>query len=143
MKSILSFISVFFLYSILLSSGCGKGNDGGGGGGGGTTEANLVVTTNPSNGSVQAPALGPNFDLSVSVTSAMPPSGVKIEISAKKDDGTNPPAFFTQTVNTSSAVTNFSITGSPVASQCLVDVKVTSLTKATNVWTGSYCYSRK
>jgi hypothetical protein len=142
MKAIIKIVSVFFLSSILISSGCKKGNDGGGGGGG-TTEANLVVTTNPGNGSVQAPALGPNFDLSVTVTSTMPPSGVKIEISAKKDDGTNPPAFYTQTVNTSSAVSNFTITSSPVASQCLVEVKVTSLTKATNVWTGSYRYSRK
>ncbi|HUR66240.1 MAG TPA: hypothetical protein VMZ03_07795 [Chitinophagaceae bacterium] len=127
--------------AILVSSGCKK-NSGGGGGGGGTSEANLAVTTNPSNGSVQAPSIGP-FDLAVTITSVMPPSGVKIEVTAKKDDGTNPPPFFSQTVNTSVATTLFSITNTPLLTQCIVEIKVTSLTKSTNTWTGSYRYSRK
>ena len=140
MKSVLRLLSLFLVSTILVSSGCKK--SGGGGGGGGTTEANLVVTTNPPNGSVQAPSNGP-FDLTVTITSTMPPSGVKIEINARKDDGTNPPPFFTSTNNTTSAVNNYTITGTPVATQCIVDIKVTSLTKSTNTWSGSYRYSRK
>lgn len=141
MKTTLRLLSIFFISSILISSGCKKG--GGGGGGGGTTEANLAVTLNPPNGSVQAAANGPNFDLTVTITSTMPPSGVKVEITAKKDDGTNPAPFFTNTNNTTTAINNYSITGTPATTACIVDVKVTSLTKPTNIWTGQYRYSRK
>jgi hypothetical protein len=141
MKTALRLLSIFFISSILISSGCKKG--GGGGGGGGTNEANLAVTLNPPNGSVQAPANGPNFDLTVTITSTMPPNGVKIEITAKKDDGTNPPPFFTSTNNTTTSVNNYVITNTPATTACVVDVKVTSLTKPTNTWTGQYRYSRK
>jgi hypothetical protein len=139
MKSVLRLLSLFFISSILASSGCKKG--GGGGGGGGTTEANLAVTTNPANGSVQAASNA--FDLTITITSTMPPSGVKIEINGRKDDGTNPAPFFTSTNNSTIAGNNYSITGTPATTQCIVDIKVTSLTKPTNIWTGTYRYSRK
>lgn len=106
------------------------------------TEANLAVTLDPPNGSVQAPSLGP-FTLKVNITSAMPANGVKIEISAKKDDGSGSTPFYTNTANTSGAVNNYTITGTPLNTQCLVEVKVTSLTKATNTWSGSYRYASK
>lgn len=131
-------IIVFLLMSLTLISACSKG------GGGGTpppSEANLTVTTDPANGSTQLPALGP-YNLKVSITSAMPPNGVKIDITAKKDDGTNT-VYFTNSVNKTTAVSDFTITGTPAATQCLVEVKVTSLTKASNVWNGSYRYSSK
>ena len=104
-------------------------------------EANLAVTTDPANGSVQAPALGP-YTLKVTITSTMPPNGVKIAITAKKDDGSNT-VFFTTTVDRTSAVNDFTITGTPAATQCLVETKVTSLTKPANTWSGSYRYSSK
>ncbi len=141
MKTILRLLSLFMIGSIVLASGCKK-SSGGGGGGGGTTEANLVVTTDPPNGSNQTATNGP-FNLKVTITSTMPPNGVKIEISVKKDDGTNPPPFFTSTINSTTSVNDFVITNTPVASLILVTVTVTSLTKPTNVWTGSYRYSRK
>jgi hypothetical protein len=138
MKTALRLLSLLFISSILISSGCKKG----GGGGGGSNEANLAVTLNPPVGSNQAASNGP-FNLTVTITSTMPPNGVKIEITAKKDDGTNPPAFFTSTNNSTNSVNNYTITNTPATSLCVVDVKVTSLTKSTNVWTGQYRYSRK
>lgn len=105
-------------------------------------EANLAVTLDPADGSVQAPALGP-YTLKVTITSALPANGVKIEVTAKKDDGTNGTPYFSNTVNATNATTNFSITGTPLATQCLVQVKVTSLTKASNTWSGSYRYASK
>ncbi len=141
MKTALRLLAMFFLSTVLLSSGCKKSGGGGGGGGGGTTEANLAVTTNPANGSVQTPSLGP-FDLSVTITSPMPSGGVKIEVTAKRED--NSLQHFTQTINsTSSATSNFSITNTPLTAVCLVDIKVTSNSKPTNTWSGSYRYSRK
>ena len=140
MKPVMRLLALSFISTLLLASGCKKNS--GGGGGGGTTEANLVVTLNPPNGSVQTPSNGP-FDLTVTITSTMPPNGVKIEINSRKDDGTNPAPFYTNTNNSTVSVNNYSITGTPATTNCIVDVKVTSLTKSTNVWSGSYRYSRK
>jgi len=130
---------VFFSLVLCIISACGKG------GGGGTpappAEANLAVTTDPAAGSVQIPALGP-YNLKVSITSTMPPNGVKIDITAKKDDGSNT-QFFNSSVNKTTAINDFTITGTPAASQCLVEIKVTSLTKPSNTWSGSYRYSSK
>jgi hypothetical protein len=114
--------------------------------GGGTpppppAEADLVVTTDPANSSLQPPALGPYY-LKVSISSTLPTNGVKIEITAKKDDGSNT-IFFTSSVNKTTPINDFTITGTPVATLCLVEIKVTSLTKASNTWSGSYRYSSK
>jgi hypothetical protein len=130
--------TIFLFLALSIISACGKG--------GGSTpppaqEANLTVTTDPANGSAQLPALGP-YNLKVTITSTMPANGVKIDIKAKKDDGSNT-EFFATSVNKTTAVNDFTITGTPAATQCLVEVKVTSLTKATNVWNGSYRYSSK
>ena len=127
------------IVTIGLYTACGKG---GNGGSNQPAEVNLAVDTDPANGTVQAPSLGP-FNLKVTITSAMPPNGVKIELSAKKDDGSNSAAFFTSTINSTNSVNNFSLTNTPSNVQSLVEIKVTSLTKASNQWTGSYRYSRK
>lgn len=133
------YLLLFSVSVILISSGCKKSS--GGGGGGGTNEVNLAVTTNPSNGSLQLPSIGP-FDLVVTITSTMPPSGVKIEVTAKRED--NSTQFFNQTISsTSSATNNISITNTPLNVVCVVDIKVTSISKPTNLWTGQYRYSRK
>lgn len=133
------YLLLFSVSVILISSGCKKSS--GGGGGGGTNEVNLAVTTNPSNGSLQLPSIGP-FDLVVTITSTMPPSGVKIEVTAKRED--NSTQFFSQTISsTSSATNNISITNTPLNVVCVVDIKVTSISKPTNLWTGQYRYSRK
>jgi len=134
MRQIAVLFALLACMSLLSGSGCKKG--------GGNTETNLVVEIDPPNGSVQAPSIGP-FSLKVTVTSAMPPNGVKIEVSAKKDDGSGSAPFFTLNINTSNSVTNIDITNTPLNVQCLVEVKVTSLTKSTNQWLGSYRYSRK
>ena len=136
MRTVLLFIGFALINSVTLSS-CGGGSDDPPP----PNEANLAVTTDPANETVQPPALGP-YNLKVTITSAMPPNGVKIEVSAKKDDGSNT-VFFSTSVNRTTAVSDFSITGTPAATQCLVETKVTSLTKPTNVWSGSYRYSSK
>lgn len=133
-----SFLSVLLTISIL---SCGKG--------GGNSpdpdppaEAPLAVTTDPAVNAVQAPAPAP-YTVKVTVTSAMPANGVKIEVTARKDDGSGASPFFTNTVNTSSAISTITITGTPANTQCLVEVKVTSRSTASNTWTGSYRFSSK
>lgn len=137
MKKQFLVIALFALAAIFTPS-CKKS----GGGGGGTAEANLVVETTPAAGSNLAPAPGPDFPLKVEIKSTMPPSGVKIEITAKKE-GSPDPAFFTTSPNSTTAVNNFTITNTPKNVTCLVEVKVTSLSKPSNTWSGSYRYAAK
>lgn len=129
-----SLVLTSFLFSLFLAGGCKKSSS--------SSEANLAVQTNPSSGSFLLPSIEP-FNLTVTITSAMPSSGVKIEVTAKKDDGSGSTPFYSTSVNTSSSVNNFNITNTPVGVQILVEIKVTSLSKSSNTWTGSYHYSRK
>lgn len=121
---------------------CGsKGGGGGGGGGGGSSEANLAVTLNPPANSVQPAAPLVNFPLTVSITSAMPPQGVTIDVKAAPDGSTS--NFFTDSRSSTAANNDFTITNTPTGVVCVVTVTVTSKTKATNTVTLSYRYSRK
>lgn len=106
------------------------------------SEATLAVTLTPPAGSTQPAALGPDFPMTVTVTSTMPPQGVTIDVTAKVENATTN-FYAPAAVSTSSPATNFNITNTPVASTCVVTVTVTSKTKATNKWTGSYRYARK
>ncbi len=107
------------------------------------SEATLAVTLNPAAGSIQPASPQTDFPLTVTITSTMPPQGVTIDVSAKKDDGSGAPVFFTTTQNSSTAVNNFTITGTPAGVLCLTTVTVTSRTNSTNKFTGTYRYSRK
>ncbi|MBL7749816.1 MAG: hypothetical protein JNN29_00450 [Chitinophagaceae bacterium] len=136
------FPALLFATIVLIFGVAGKCSKGGGGGTPTPPEANLAVTLNPPVGSNQAAALGPDFPLSVTITSTMPPQGVTIEVTAKVENATT--NFYAPAItSTSATVSNFTITNTPVASTCVVTVTVTSKTKATNKWTGSYRYSRK
>ncbi len=108
----------------------------------GTSEAGLVAQTTPANQSNNLNILGPDFPLKVEITSAMPANGVKIVISAAKD-GSADPAFFTATNNTTAPQNNYTITNTPSGVTCVVTITITSLTKSSNVWAGSYRYSMK
>jgi hypothetical protein len=106
-------------------------------------EENLVITANPAiNGQQESPGVGPNFPLAVTVTSKMPPQGVKVEVAAK-EEGPATISFYTDAKTTSSTVSNFVITNTPQAVSCRVTVTVTSVSNATNKATGFYLYSKK
>jgi hypothetical protein len=138
MKKILPTVVVF---SMIVSGIISCSDKGGGGSGGGGTEANLVISLNPPANSVQPAAPQTDFPLTVSITSAMPPQGVTIDVKAAPEgSATN---FFTESRSSTSATNNFTITGTPIGVVCVVTVTVTSKTKATNTVTASYRYSRK
>ncbi len=105
------------------------------------TEATLVVSTTPANGTTELPAPGPTFPLSVSITSAMPASGVTIEVKARPDASST--TFYTETKSTTVKDNSFTITNTPNTVTCIVEITVTSKTCSTNKWTGSYRYSKK
>jgi hypothetical protein len=130
------FILLLSLIIFSITPACKKSSSGG------TNEANLAVQITPAAGTTEAPAPGPDFPLKVEITSTLPPSGVKIDIAVTKD-GSADPAFFTSSKNSSAAQNNYTITGTPATVICVVSVTVTSLSKPSNVWTGSYRYSKK
>ena len=129
--------NIFILLIVLLSctpflSGCGGGKN--------TAEANITVTTNPASGSTQLPALGP-FNLNVTITSPMPAQGVTIAIKATPDGSST--AYFEKSTSTTAKSNDFTITGQEVAKINVVYITVTSNSKSSNTWTGSYRYSAK
>ncbi len=131
----LSFLLMFAVIALVVTPACKKSK-------GGSSEATLSVETTPANGSTNLNLLGPDFPLKVEIKSTMPPSGVKIEIAAKKD-GSSDPAFFTSSNNSTAAVNNYTITNTPSSVTCVVTITVTSLSNSGNKWTGTYRYSKK
>ena len=113
-------------------SGCGGGKS--------TAEADLTVTTTPASGSTQAPAVGP-FSLNVKITSAMPAKGVTIAIKATPDGSST--AYFETSKSTTTASNDFTVSGQEVAQVNVVYITVTSNSKSSNTWSGSYRYSAK
>jgi hypothetical protein len=106
------------------------------------TEAGLVVETTPANKSINLNILGPEFPLKVEITSAIPPSGVKIEISAAPES-TPTASFYTASNNSTAPQNNYAITNTPSGVTCIVTITVTSLSSPGNKWVGTYRYSRK
>ena len=139
MRYVLGKLFFVCILVVLVTGSCKKKSSGGGG----SNEPALIVVLNPAAGSVQPPIPQTDFALTVTVTSTMPSQGVTIDVSAKKDDGSADPAFFTTSTSTSSATSNFTITNTPTSVVCLTTVTVTSKTTPSNKWTGSYRYSRK
>jgi hypothetical protein len=117
---------------------CSKG----GGGGGGCNETTMSVTTTPANGSLELPAPGPDFPLTVNITANKPSQGVTIEVKAHPE-GSTTNFYAPAVVSTTSAITNFNITGTPSTVISQVDIVVTSKSCATNKVTLSYKYSKK
>src|SRR5687768_10112600 len=109
MRRVLIFVFVSAALVFGLAGSCGKDSDPNPDPG----EANLQVTLTPPNGSTQPAAPQATFPLTVTVTSTMPSQGVQIDVSAKKDDGSADPAFFTASLSTSNPVSNFTITNTP------------------------------
>src|SRR6185436_123295 len=99
-------------------------------------EATLVITTTPANGTTEPPAPGPTFPLTVTISSAMPSSGVTIEVKARPDGSST--TFFSQTVSSTVKDNNFTITGTPATVTCIVEITVTSKGCNTNKATSSY-----
>lgn len=133
MKKIVLGLSLLVLALVLLPS-CKKSNA--------NNEAGLVAETTPANNSNNLNILGPDFPLKVEITSTMPPGGVKIDVAATQD-GSSSPAFFTASNTSTAPENNYTITNTPSGVTCLVSITVTSLSKSSNVWKGSYRYSKK
>ena len=147
MKPILRLLLLLMISSITISYGCSNK-------GGGTPtpptppnpctgQATVSATTVPPIGSLQTAATGPDFPLAITLTN-VPTAGVSIVVNARPETPAGSAIFFTQSHATVTNTTdNFTITGTPSGVICVVDITITSKNCPTNVWTGSYRYSKK
>jgi hypothetical protein len=124
---------ITWIFAAIITGSCKKKNAG---------EVTLDVETSPlAMGQLEAPAPGPNFPLTVTIKSAMPPKGATIAVNARVEGSSA--TYFTTSVNTTSNVSNISITGTTRGVVNIVNISVSSNSDASNIWTGSYKYSMK
>jgi hypothetical protein len=135
MKKLLVYFAVL-LYFLIITPACSKSSSGGCG------EDAVNFTTTPAINSTEPPAPGPDFGLAVNVTN-IPSSGVTISVSAKPEDPASAAAFYSDTITSTTASNDFTITGTPLATSAIVTVTVTSKSCNSNSKTGTYRYSRK
>jgi hypothetical protein len=128
------YILLFFMAT---TAACKKG----GGDGGGCGETALTVVTTPAIGSTEPPSAGTTFPLMVNVSANLPASGVTIDVKARAESSTT--AFYTESKTATAAISNFTITATPIGVPCIVEITVTSKSCANNKFTGSYRFSRK
>lgn len=136
-------ICTIILLSAALSS-CSKG-------GGDTptppvvvTEADLVVTTTPVVDAILTPAaLGSGLPVTVNISSVLPSGGVKIDVTAKLETGGA--NFFTGgTTKSTTTANSFTVLNIPTGGQaCICTITVTSLSKPTNLWSGTFKFANK
>lgn len=144
-RSFFKWLMPMFTFAIaVISIGCGKGGDPA------PTppvpvEADLVVTTTPVKDAILTPAaLGSGLPVTVTISSStLPTAGVKIDVTARLETSTT--NFFTGGTPKSTAASNsFTVTSIPTGSQaCVCTITVTSLSKATNTWSGSFRFANK
>lgn len=80
---------------------------------------------------------GPSLNFAVTLTSAMPASGIKVELSTKEEAsgnnvGTN------SSVNSTTSSVNASVSGLPRQLWCIVTIKVSSVSTASNSATQTF-----
>jgi hypothetical protein len=119
---------------LLFTTGCKKSKA--------SKEPTLTVVTTPAANSTNLNLLGPNFPLTVEITSVMPAKGVKIDITANIDGSTATP-YFSSSNTTAAPQNNYTITNTPTGQTCVVNITVTSQSDLSNVWKGQYRYSGK
>src|SRR5260221_9573619 len=90
-KSIIPVLALALIVAV--SQFCSKG---GGGGNNGCTETAIAASTTPALNTVDPPAPGPDFPLTVNITAGMPSAGVTIAVKAAPESPAGAASFFTE-----------------------------------------------
>jgi hypothetical protein len=98
------------------------------------TEQPIAFTHNAGN-NVLNPA--PSLNFNVTLSSAMPAAGIKVEVSTKEEASGNI-VVTNSSVNSTSATVNVGISALPRQLWCIVTVKVTSVSTASNSATQTF-----
>jgi hypothetical protein len=126
---------------LMVGISCSKGSNSGGGGTTPVPEDPIVFTINPDPGSNIYAALGATQDFTLSITSKLPPAGVKIDLKLTKDlDGSS---VFSQSVSSSvgSLTINFQNLGSGTV--CTGVITVTSASTSSNSSSKTFKIAKK
>ncbi len=98
------------------------------------TEPPIAFTHNAGNNVLNP---GPALNFAVTLTSAMPSAGIKVEVSTKEEASGN--AVGTNSVvNSTSATVNVGVSSLPQQLWCIVTIKVTSASTASNSATQTF-----
>jgi len=115
-----STIAVFFIATVLAAFGCKKDKS--------SPEDALRISTDAA---TMALTPGPDFDFNLTVESAMPAAGVRIEFTVKGEaDNQNYPQG--PAIETTAAITKIKINNLPRQKICVCTVTVTSKGSSTN-----------
>lgn len=104
-------------------------------------EASLQIAVEPDLGTTAAVALSATYNFNVIIQSTMPPQGVTVTVTYKKDGDNS--VLFAQTLQTSTSPLNVSITNIPANVSGTVTVEAVSKTKADNTASKSFKLVRK
>ena len=89
--------------------------------------SSAAIETSPSN----------TFNFSVTINSQLPAGGVKINVDVKRED--NNASVYSIQASSNSAANNFTISPLPPGQiYCLATITVTSVSTATNTWSGTF-----
>ncbi len=98
------------------------------------TEQPIAFTHNAGNNVLNP---GPSLNFNVSLTSAMPAAGIKVEVSTKEEASGNTVGT-NSSVNSTSATVNVGISALPRQLWCIVTIKVSSVSTASNSATQTF-----
>ena len=98
------------------------------------SEQSIAFTHNAGNNVLNP---GPSLNFNVTLTSAMPAAGIKVEVSTKEEASGNTVGT-NSSVNSSSATVNVGVSGLPRQLWCIVTIKVTSVSTASNSTTQTF-----
>lgn len=98
------------------------------------SEQSIAFTHNAGNNVLNP---GPSLNFNVTLTSAMPAAGIKVEVSTKEEASGNTVGT-NSSVNSTSATVNVGISGLPRQLWCIVTIKVTSVSTASNSTTQTF-----
>jgi hypothetical protein len=135
MKQAIS-IALIFLCIGILSCGKGSGDDE-------CNDTGLEFTTTPALNTTEQPAVGPDFPVTVTITSSVPSQGVTIVVTARAENPSNSQPFYTETRSITTSSTTFTITNTPQQVPSIVEITATANNCNTNKFSGTYRYSRK
>ena len=98
------------------------------------SEQSIAFTHNAGNNVLNP---GPSLNFNVTLTSAMPAAGIKVEVSTKEEASGNTVGT-NSSVNSTSATVNVGVSGLPRQLWCIVTIKVTSVSTASNSATQTF-----
>lgn len=110
-------------------------------GGGNVDEENLVIALDPDPGSTIVQSLGASYPFNILIQSKMPPTGVDIDISCKKESDNT--IVFSQKLQTSLSSTAVSINSLPFNEITIATIVVKSKSKPANASTKTFRLVKK